>query len=1147
MASTAEISLDDLFYDYEDALDEDNKIDPVRVTSLYKEFTNEVTPVRLTPLPRGFFFPYQEQQCRYILQEGKDSLLGILDPGTGKTFIGAMISEMFRGYYNPSLPQDVRVEKLPAILRQYLTPTRTNIRRCVYLTVNHTLDREVMNTIPIIKNSSGLTKDDENWYLSRSFGTFLTPYTKLYNEQKNERMKQLLESGMNKNEAEQQAESYSMEQMAATFASQGSDTFYVVDEAHRLSGENLLHVQNGKNINYKLIHLMLKSVQRSKIIVFTATPINNNTNEIIPVLNLVLPRDEQLSLKDTNFDKMSDKEIKKLIEEKCGDKVFYVASNPTGIVPTYVGIKIPHTPFSYDPCYMEGKQLQQYLDAVNDRMIGYEVKRQDKGIELDEQDKVRDSLYTAETMTAMCYSPIIKITETIKGSIIERLKPTSIILPSNSDIIRRIAKETEAKTRSTMAKTRRTQEKYSGHVRELVDAQPYIFDVDRMASLGEYPENWMVDGPEGDNLRQRSIKYYNTIKELLDPVLGNVVFLIYFRFFVNGGLEAFVAICILNGLERYVDTLSDVVVGDRIVGLEKKKRFIVLTPSMKSATTRLWLNIVKHPDNANGEYIQMVVISPGMKIGISVFSVRRTIHTSPEWSPWGELQSIYRGLREGGAEAVLRSLGEWPDGEMVNLISLQCAMIPEDVAVTYPAKERKFMQDIKSGKRKHLTTLDEDMYAWMSDKYKRHFRVLGPLRNVAVACANNRERNGQGVVCRPSPEGELHVNSFNVLYGRRYVWALREYMKRILSRSREPIHLSDILNRTRDYNIPIQLYYRAIYELIEEKTVIMSEIGIPLYIGFDRELLFLQSEYSIKDGSTSEHDFLMSYYSNYIPITHSNIISQPTLSLTEENAAELTSIKELTALRKYIRTKYPSVEAQMVILETALEDTQKKGLFPLQWRTGEWSNVLQLYYVYWDYFTRPLEGNILIAHSFVSFWHEAGYPIVARLRNPSRYRYYAQLQKEWITTLERSNLVDLMKNVYSNDKIRELFAPIGDFPIAIETICDGQFRVVLRELDSGPGIRGRMIEAFSFLELVYVLVLLNWDFIPHATNTEEKRDNSDIEVELREEIELRYGEDAVEVEGIVISLANVLGGYDRKKLSLILRDEFDKLNKVVRS
>jgi hypothetical protein len=1144
-----DIELDNLFYNYEQAR-VNGEVDPQELTSSYKEYTNEVTPARLTPVPRGFFFPYQEQQCRYILQEGKDALLGILDPGTGKTFIGVMISEMFRGNYNPSLPRDPRIEALPPAVRQYLTPTRENIKRCIYLTANQVLDREVMNTIPIVKNTTAVSIEDNKWYTSRTFGVFLTKYSKLYHSKKVEFKKQLQD--LSPEEAEEEAERRALSMLAGLFETDLSDSFIVIDEAHRLGGENLDNIARGENINYKLIHLLVHSIKRSKLIVFTATPMNNSTNEIIPILNLILPLELNLPLKTTNFDAMTDSHINDLLTELVGDRVFYVTANPTGMEPFYLGQKLEGTPFSYDRLEMEGKQLERYLDVVRGDLSNLKLAAGEEKV--DEESTIvgqtRDTSYLIEAATQLCWLPIDEA-YTRKGgkNIVSSAKLQPIIHGPNSEVVRAIAREQEERVREAMRErarrsgqsgeaTRRDREQYENTVRNFVDVIPYIFDRERMAKYGEYPENWRIDGPPGNNLRQRSVKYYQILSEALGPQ-GDRVHLVYFRYLVNGGLETFAAIALLNGYERYENTMADVSGGDRIVGLEKKKRFIILTPGMKSATVSMWLRIVMHPDNVNGEYINLVLISPGMKIGISVFSVRRIYHTGPEWSPWGELQSIYRGLREGGSTAYLKSIGQWPDGKMRVDISLQCAVVPPNLPRSELKYPRPFTHGLTGIDREHLTTLDMDMYVMLSKKYKNHLRVLGPLRDMSVGCRLNKTRNREATKCSPlTTIGPQVVEPFNILYSRKYRWALKHYIRQVMRTSREPVHIADLFERTRNYNIPIILYYQAIHELVQEAQPIMSELGLPLYIAYDRDRIFLQQDYTIGEGPAPEQDFLLSYYSNYSAITHTTPVVEVKRSLTNEEIAAIQKVKKVGELRQYIRTHYPTVEEQILLLETALLQS-----YGTDWRKGGWSTLLQVYYTYWGYFTDF--KSAVIAHSFVSFLHEAGYPIVARLQRPSRYRYMVSAPGEWTTTYERSALVDSFYHVYSRRKVEELFQDHEDFPIAIGTICDGEFRVVTKRGDSRTGMRGRMIRSYDYLELVYIGILIGW--IPTLTGTSmEAYSREDIEQELRDEIQSLFGDNSVEIEDLLIDTVNAIETtYTRERVVQELMGRFIELDRVI--
>lgn len=1128
LEATTDIKLDDLFYNYESVRDDSQPfgLNVPELIASYKEYQTEKTPARVTPVPRGFFFPYQEQQARYSLHV--DKILGSADPGTGKTFTAILQSEMLRGNYDPSLPRDPLIEKLPPGVRQYLTPTRTNIRRTVYLTVNHVLDRQALEAVPIAKNAPGLTRADEEWYTSRSYGTYLTDYAKQYKAE----LERLPTEG--REEAYAELLDTISERMRLT----ESDTFFVLDEVHRLSGENMKNISKNENINYLLIRLLLKSIERSPVVLFTATPINNATSEIIPILNLILPYDEEIPL-STDIDNMPDDELDTLIQDKCKDRTFYISSNPSGINPIYMGTPLPNSPFAYVPCEMEGKQLEQYIQAVNGTLKMVKVKA--AGAEIDEEEQKKDSLHSTETMAALCWAPIEKEVVAGKAGTKSTSKPTSIIRRPDDPIIIAKALEQEQAVRGKMPHSRRVTGHwaagYEGTVREMVDNPQYLFDVERMRDVyGEKVENWRIDGPRGNNLKQRSAKYYKILKEMLHPVKGNVVAVVFFRFLVRAGLESFTAIALLNGYERYEDTLSDIASGKHIINLTKKKRLIVLTPSMKSPTIRLWLDIVKHPDNVNGEYINLVLISPGMKIGISIFSARRFYHTSPDWSPAGELQSLYRVLREGGADAILKHLGLWPNGTIDVELNLLCATMPKKLPIPIKSKSRHFTELFRS-KNTVPTTIDEDMYHLLDYKYSKHIRVLSRLRSISVSCPLNTERNVEVTTCTSVADVPpiLNVNSYNTLYTRRHVWALKNHICATLLSAKQPVHLADILSSTRDYQIPLICYYRAISELVREKEPLVNELGVPVYVGYSGERVYIQRDFPTMPMEQERSDgWLTDYYAQSTVLTYSVNEQVATFELSTSAVTELQSMDELSKIRAYIMSHYPQVESQMVILETAMSQTFIGGNYNMSnWQKSPWSGVLRVYRLYWEVFKYPIgDSYITMAHSLASFWREAGYPIIARIRQPSRYRYYSS--GEWRTTHERSSLVENLYQVYSKASSDAFFSAITNFPSAIETICDGEFRVLV----SSHSIRGRMVTAMAYVDLSYLYGRL----LPITTSPLGEESPIYTEDDMSPELAQQLTD---EERAEAVRIANVLSPiHTRKALASLIRRTLIKDNRI---
>lgn len=1046
--------LDSLFYDTFDAEN------PSDLSHHYKEFLNEVTPERTNILPPGFFFPYQEQNRR--LMRTLDRLLVLSEPGTGKTFDAVSTAEMLRGNYDPSLPPDLRLKVLPSAVRQYLMPERRNITHVYYLTANPILINQAKKVVPFVKGQLGLSKDDNKFYTITTYGTFLTKTTKIYKDNKDKVAQGLM--------TEEEME----ESMRLSFKNDYSDSYFILDEVHKLGGEDVEAIAKGKDI-YKLYHMLFHSIERSIVEAYSATIINNSTKEVLPVANLLLPSDQQISW-DTNFDKMSDYELEETLKSYFANKVAYIRANPAGTNPVYHGIQVPYSPFKYYPCVMIGKQLQQYIKVSEGELTMQGTISQ--GEEENEVDKARDTLHANEGIVGLSWIPTaIKKTKKRQYVIVD-----PIYLPANSEVVKNIQEQHEAAVRAIMEKTTtKKPELYEGKVRKYVDVPTYLFDTKRMASHGEIPEMWTLEG----GLRERSAKYYEAIQMINNS--PKTVNLMIERYIANSGIAALTSILLLNGYERYSDTFNSYASGEHINGLTKKKRVMVLEPSMKASTLSMFLDLIGHPDNKNGEYVEIVIISPGMKIGISIYNVRRIFHFQPEWTPAGELQGLSRGLREGGLRAYIQELAELGISILVNIeIYLMCAVIPDDVRreLTEEMKKnpdrfnlpRKFLTDA-GVIREEYTTLDEDQYELLGLKYRDHKRVSDILYGLSSTCHLNVKRNGISFPCidlqSPDYGGEdLYTKVFNVLYSSRYVYAIKQYIKQLMKHALVPVHISDVMNDTRNYNFPIYTYYRAIYELIDDKVPFITNIGNMLYLNFDREYLYLQRDYPVGN----HNNFLMHYYSRYLPITYSQI-EEIIPEISDKEASDVLSANTSDELRSKIIKDYSSVGKQIGILEMAL-----MSIIDLDdWKKSKWRVVLEVYRNYWAKL-RGTVANAILAHSFISFWREAGYPIIARLKVPSRYRYFVSSGnvREWRTTGDRDYLVEEFYEIYYKDNITRTMNKISPgYPMAYDTICDNIYRVslgVLSEEELGTPLRGKNIASYTFMEILYILFKID----PHA-------------------------------------------------------------------
>lgn len=104
---------------------------------------------------------------------------------------------------------------------------------------------------------------------------------------------------------------------------QYSNTIIVIDEVHRLV----------KSTIYEAYWSFLHAVDNRKILLLTGTPMKNEYKEISPLMNLIMPEDQQLPSPPSEED-----------IHRCRGRVSYLRSN-TGIVEKYVGRVLPPMQF----------------------------------------------------------------------------------------------------------------------------------------------------------------------------------------------------------------------------------------------------------------------------------------------------------------------------------------------------------------------------------------------------------------------------------------------------------------------------------------------------------------------------------------------------------------------------------------------------------------------------------------------------------------------------------------------------------------------------------------------------------------------------------------------------------------------------------
>jgi hypothetical protein len=357
-----------------------------------------------------------------------------------------------------------------------------------------------------------------------------------------------------------------------------------VDEAHHL-------VQTNKEEDKKSYHTLLRVLSllhNKKLLVMTGTPIRDQPDEVVPLLNMVLPPDRQLSRTDFL-------------------STFFMVKEQ---VPIFDNIKIP----VYD--WKEGARTQFIQNTQG--YVSY-VKR-----------RISDALVQYQGKT---YAPMTHI-----RIVAHRMDPFQNMV--YTDIFRRERMEENTKSsfysQSKQAALFVFPNEQTGEkgFKQYVSSQ-FVLRPSFLETIGDY-KNMPSETVLGQ-LRQFSASYASVLQQILD----NPKELVYvFSDLVEGsGILLFMSILktlfgfkLITSKSDLVDTKGDrmILLNDRVAHEEDFQDFI---------------QYFNRPENKHGDYCQIVMSTNKTKEGISLKNVRQIHILTPSWNIADTSQAMSRSLR----------------------------------------------------------------------------------------------------------------------------------------------------------------------------------------------------------------------------------------------------------------------------------------------------------------------------------------------------------------------------------------------------------------------------------------------------------------------------------------------------------------------
>jgi hypothetical protein len=636
---------------------EDTDLDVQELITYKNEFL-EVSGKVKEPIPKpGQYYRHQKALFRYMVSH--DRMLNIQETGTGKTCSLVAIAEYFKKYKEEKQIRHVYVlEKGSTTVDEFKKQIACN---CTSAENNEYITSKVTDiTLQERHRKGNLTRSLGKWYTIKSYGVFVSEINKM---------------------------NYTDEQLEREF----SGCIFFVDEAHNLSEDKTIEKQKEevgdvieedakqekeKRSIYKTLWRLFHIVKRSKIILGTATPMINDVNEIAPIMNLILPLDQQMPTEKWNYENVTLDQVEPFFR----GKVSYVRGLDTGAQVVYQGeemekvydLEIPQEdqsiPFMFMKRDIDGNilqlpeqpKVQMVKKQFHSQSIVQKVvmsKFQNEGYAKADGEDQTDEKTKREAQAFYLY----------------QRHAASFVFPDKS-----------YSGDFTSLKTSALKERAGKYI------QPEL-DKEGRRKPGTYVltnENNFKDKIKNiDELRNLSTKYHFIVKNELKPENSGNVFC--FTDLVTGsGAILFGKILEQYGFEKYKEGQSvfqtteskkaSVCAGDSSTKKIKasfapKLRYgILMSKDMNESQLASLLELFNSYENRNGDYCKILIGTPASRDGINVFNVRRGYLMSPMWHPSGMHQALSRFIRSTSHQMLIedekkRLLEEGKDPSMASV------------------------------------------------------------------------------------------------------------------------------------------------------------------------------------------------------------------------------------------------------------------------------------------------------------------------------------------------------------------------------------------------------------------------------------------------------------------------------------------------
>lgn len=499
-----------------------------------------------------------------------------------------------------------------------------------------------------------------------------------------------------------------------------SDCVFIIDEAHNIVGQTKAEDEDGEDISdenmnkndieasYNYIKRVFSLAKRTKIIIMSATPMTNSSNEIGKILNLLLPPHKQISkigAGGVDFSTISENDFKGYVD----GMVSYVPDEQSKIKIHQIGEILPVT-------LSNGNMSETIVTHVPMQGLQATVYR-----EVDRKFNLNPGPFFLEHRK-------------VSGFVFPDGSYGGTVGKSNSGLYKYVDRPD--------GDTFIPKESFKHEIRK---------NIHNLSSKFAYVIDKELNGDRTIQLPSKS-----KIKSVTLPGRGCSFF--YFDFVTAHAIPF--AMCLeAFGYERYNDGMSSFITanGKKTLNMEKKKRYIFVTKDNVASKLDNFKEIFNSKENVYGEYVQIIIGSRIIKDGINLFNVAR-IYINPSWNPANMIQAIYRAIRAVGHDNLIKSIKE-----LMKKNNVEQTFIDNFIYVVEQHKLSAFLET--RSKLSVSSSVDDYMYI---NTIEEKSLDINRIMNMLIKYSFDRYINGNessGILTKEN----VNYNTFDTMYSGRLI------------------------------------------------------------------------------------------------------------------------------------------------------------------------------------------------------------------------------------------------------------------------------------------------------------------------------------------------------------------------------------------